>query len=92
MDVSIGGFGQLTATRMPVSTSIYSLTGTGFTQVTQGAAPSAGVLGTFHQSFRPWLGYNVNFRYTRLTEHYSNGNRFIPNSTLGLSPSSSLIR
>lgn len=91
-DLSLGGFGQLTATRTPATTNVYGLTGTGFTQTTQGAAASAGLLATFHQSLRPWLGYNANFGFTRLTEQYSNGMQFVPNSTSGLSPSSSFIR
>jgi opacity protein-like surface antigen len=26
-----------------------------------------------HQQFKPWLGYNVNFGYTRFSENYSSG-------------------
>jgi hypothetical protein len=32
---------------------------------------SLGVLATFRQSFHPWLGYEVNYSYTRFTEKYS---------------------
>lgn len=49
-------------------------------QTTQGTSPSAGVLGTFHQSLRPWLGYNVNLGYSRFSENYSHGFAYIPNS------------
>ncbi len=60
-DISLGTFSQLTATRS--ASRDYS-------QYLQGTSPSAGVLGTFHQQFSPWLGYNVNFGYTRMTENY----------------------
>ncbi len=69
-DLSLGIFGQLTPTRAPVSTTTTSF-GTTIQQKTQGTTPSAGVLGTFHQSFNPWLGYNVNFGYSRFSENYS---------------------
>ena len=77
---------------MPTSTTVFSLSGTDYTQTTQGTAPSAGGLATFHQSFKPWLGYNANFGFTRFTEHYSNGIQFVPNSASGLQPSSSFVR
>lgn len=32
---------------------------------------SMGVLATARQSFHPWLGYEVNYSYTRFTERYS---------------------
>jgi len=32
---------------------------------------SLGTLATFRQSFHPWLGYEVNYSYTRFTERYS---------------------
>ena len=49
-------------------------------QTTQGASPSAGVLATVHQSFKPWVGYSVNFGYSRFTENYSFGSAFISNA------------
>jgi hypothetical protein len=33
---------------------------------------SMGGLGTVRQSFKPWLGYEVNYSYTRFSERYSN--------------------
>jgi opacity protein-like surface antigen len=90
MDVSVGVEGDLTITRMPTSTYVYGSSGAEFTQVTQSAAPSAGAFASFHQSFKPWLGYNVHFGYTRFTEHYSNANQF--NSSLGIPVGSSFIR
>ena len=60
--VSVGGFPQLTATRI-------SQTGSNF--VTESLSPSAGVFATFQQSFKPWLGYSANFGYTRATFRYS---------------------
>jgi len=32
---------------------------------------SLGGLATVRQSFHPWLGYEVNYSYTRFTERYS---------------------
>lgn len=60
--ISLGAFAQLTTTRsqdIPYNTTIV-----------QATAPSAGVLGTFRQTFSPWLGYSVNLGYSRLSEHY----------------------
>jgi len=34
------------------------------------------VLGVVHQQFKPWLGYNVNFGYSRFSENYSMGSSF----------------
>ena len=72
MDLSAGIFGQLTEARTPTTTS--TQLGNSFVfvkQQTQTYSPSAGVLGTFHQSFKPWLGYNVNVGYTRFSDNYS---------------------
>jgi opacity protein-like surface antigen len=91
VDMSLGLYGQQTVTRMPTSTTVYS-TGTRYTQVTQGTAPSAGLLATFHQSFSPWLGYNVNFGFTRLTEHYSNAFEGTSKSGATLPSASGFIR
>jgi len=77
IDLSLGISGQLTAARTPVTTDIVS-SGNFVTQKTQSSSPSAGVLGTFHQSIHPWLGYNVNLGYTRFTQSYSNVVGFIP--------------
>lgn len=76
-DISIGVFGQLTRTRAPGNT-LEDQYGSFSTQTTQGTSPSAGVLGTFHQSFRPWLGYNVNLGYSRFSENYSQGSAYVP--------------
>jgi opacity protein-like surface antigen len=91
LDVSLGLDAELTGARMP-TTTISASNGTGYTQVTQGASPAAGVFGTLHQSFTPWLGYNVNFGYTRFSENYSNGQESVPTSTSTLPTSSSFIR
>jgi len=82
MDVSLGILGQLTDARTP-TTSVVQTPGSDLhdiftTQTNQGTSPSAGVLGTFHQSFKPWLGYNVNVGYTRFSENYSYGSAFVP--------------
>lgn len=74
-DVSIGIFGQLTDTRTPITSTLFS-GGVTTDQTTQGPSQSSGVLGSFRQSFKPWLGYGVNFGYTRLTENYSHGEAF----------------
>jgi opacity protein-like surface antigen len=42
---------------------------------------AAGVLGVFHQQFKPWLGYNVNLGYTRSTVNYSYESSFTPTSS-----------
>jgi hypothetical protein len=76
-DISLGVFGQLTPSRTPVATNTLA-TGTTIIQTTQGTSPSAGVLGTFHQSLRPWLGYNVNLGYSRFSENYSRGAEYLP--------------
>jgi opacity protein-like surface antigen len=78
-DISLGIFGQLTNTRAPMTT-YNEPAGTFVTQKTQAMTPSAGVLGTLHQSIKPWLGYNLNVGYTRLTANYSYVEGFIPNS------------
>jgi hypothetical protein len=36
----------------------------------QGANSSTGALFQFHQSFKPWLGYEINYGYQRFSEHY----------------------
>jgi hypothetical protein len=58
--ISLGAFSQLTIDR---SGEMY-----GFAM--QGTAPSAGALGTFRQTFSPWLGYSVNLGYSRVSEQY----------------------
>lgn len=77
-DISMGVFGQLTLARMPANTFSNQF-GTYTFQNTQGTSASAGVLGTFHQSFRPWVGYNINLGYSRFNEDYSEGAGLIPN-------------
>jgi hypothetical protein len=71
---SLGTFGQFTPTRID-SRSVPDVYGVnGVPQMyfsTSGASPTAGVLGTFRQQFRPWLGYSVNMAYTRLTERFT---------------------
>jgi opacity protein-like surface antigen len=93
MDVSLGVFGQLTPSRTPTETITQSA-GTSFIQSIQGTSASAGVLGTFHQSFGRWLGYSVNLGYSRFTENYSQGTEFIPNPSYvpHLNPTSSFAR
>ena len=88
MDVSLGLFGQLTPTRTPITT-MRETNGVDITQITQGTSPSAGVLGTFHQSIKPWLGYNVNLGYSRFSESYSLGHTFVPDQPSMVSPPSS---
>jgi opacity protein-like surface antigen len=85
IDFSLGVFGQLTPTRLPTTTTSRSV-GIDAMQTTQGTSPSAGVLGTFHQSFKPWLGYNVNLGYSRFSENYSRGEAFVPNKGTTASP------
>ena len=73
-DISVGIFGQLTPARTPTTSETIStptVSGESFFQKTQGTTPSVGVLGTLHQQFNRWLGYNVNVGYSRFTENYS---------------------
>jgi len=79
-DLSVGIYGQLTNTRTPTTVDVQP-EGTFTNQVTQGTSDSPGVTATFHQSFKPWLGYNVNFGYSRFSENYSNGDSFVPSKT-----------
>jgi len=48
----------------------------------QGTAPSTGTLGTFRQTFSPWLGYSINLGYARVSEQYrsDNGNYGFPDN------------
>jgi hypothetical protein len=87
MDFSLGIFGQLTPARTPTETADF-LNGTAYDQTVQRTSPSVGVLGTFHQSFRSWLGYSVNFGYSRFSEQYSQGTYF-PNPSMPTQPISS---
>lgn len=78
-DFSVGVFGQLTPTRVPIVVTPFTTptsSGQNVFQETQGTSASAGVLATFHQQFKPWLGYNVNAGFSRFTENYSSGTSF----------------
>ena len=81
--ISIGAFGQLTPTRAP-----YNITTPSgyeqFDQKTQSSSPSPGVLGTFHQSFGRFLGYDVNAGYTRFRQSYSEFSGYLPISKPGI--------
>lgn len=59
LDASANVFGQFTG----------STSGNG---ISDKPSRSVGALATFRQSFKPWLGYEVNYSYTRFTEFYSN--------------------
>ena len=81
MDLSIGAFSQLTVARTPtISGNPLGNSYVFVQEKTQTSSPSAGVLGTFHQSFKPWLGYNVNVGYTRLSENYVSASGYISSS------------
>jgi opacity protein-like surface antigen len=58
MEGAVAVFGQFTGTT----------SGDG---VKDSPTESLGTLATFRQSFHPWLGYEVNYSYTRFTERYS---------------------
>ena len=90
-DLSVGAYGQLTETRMPTTTYVEP-DGVLTTQFSQSSSPSPGVFGTFHQSFKPWLGYNVNFGYTRFSENYSYGETFVSTVTPPVSSLSSFAQ
>jgi hypothetical protein len=72
VDVSIGVDAQLLATRTTDS-SITTGSQSIFQEQTQGTSPTAGLFGSFHQQFRGWLGYDVNFGYTRTDVEHSVG-------------------
>ena len=90
-DVSIGTYGQLTYTRTPTASQTI-VNGTSTTEQTQGTSDSAGVLRTVHQQFRPWLGYDVNFGYSKFTEEFSHGQQFVPTPSSAFPASSSFTR
>jgi hypothetical protein len=58
LDLSINALGQFTG----------SSSGNG---VVDDPSSSAGGLASVRQSFHPWLGYEINWSYTRFTEQYS---------------------
>src|SRR6202453_2800606 len=58
MEGAVAVFGQFTGTS----------NGNG---ITDNPTDSLGALATFRQSFHPWLGYEVNYSYTRFTDPYS---------------------
>lgn len=66
--ISLGAFGSLTPTHLNTNNF-----GTGYQRISN----SPGVLGTFRQTFRPWLGYSVNMGYTRATER-AEGTSYFP--------------
>lgn len=76
-DLSVGLLGQMTFARNP-TTSAVSAEGTTFTQSNMSQSPSTGKLVTFHKAYGPYLGYNVNFGYTRFTQINSLGQGFTP--------------
>lgn len=59
MDVAANVFGQFTS----------STSGNG---IKDSPSRSSGALATFRQSYKPWIGYEVNYSYTRFSEFYSN--------------------
>jgi opacity protein-like surface antigen len=58
MDGAVAVFGQFTG----------SSNGNG---IKDSPTDSLGTLATFRQSFHPWLGYEVNYSYTRFSERFS---------------------
>lgn len=70
--ISLGAFAQLTATRIDTSAESFN---------TESMPPSAGVFGTFRQTFSPWLGYSVNMGYTRASERGTYGAGFESSNT-----------
>jgi hypothetical protein len=59
IDAAVNAFGQFTS----------STSGNG---VSDNPSRSTGGLATVRQSFKPWLGYEINYSYTRFSEFYSN--------------------
>jgi hypothetical protein len=81
VDFSVGVYAQLLATRT-TDTTVTTGIQTVFQEQTEGLSPSGGVLATFHQQFRGWVGYDVNFGFTRADEEHSVGTI----STIGTNP------
>lgn len=71
-DLSMGVFGDFTATRSPGYTTGSGTTLNSETR-SQAAVPAAGVVATFHQQLRPSLGYSVTAGYTHTTFNYTYG-------------------
>lgn len=84
-DVSLGLMGQMTFSRNPTSFNVYP-EWTGVSQQSQAASPSAGALFTFHGAMKPYLGYNVNFSYTRFTQTDSEGSGYVPGQGTEIPP------
>jgi len=76
-DISVGLLGQMTFARSP-TTSAVSNGVTTDTLLNMSQSPSAGRLVTVHSGYKPYLGYNINFGYTRFTQINSGGQRFTP--------------
>jgi len=72
VDIAVGLNGQLLSTRTS-DTTLNSSNQTFFQEQTQGTSPSLGLTASFHQQFRGWLGYDVNFGYTRTDLEHSVG-------------------
>ena len=70
-DLTLAIFADLTANDSSSSTS-----GTGISLITksssQTASPAVGALASFHQQFRPWLGYRATATYFHPTFEYTN--------------------
>jgi opacity protein-like surface antigen len=78
--ISIGAFGQMTPSRAPFNiTNPYGPSSDyeQFEQKRQSSSPSLGVLGSFHQSFGRFLGYDVYAGYTRFRQSYSDLSGFL---------------
>jgi len=70
-DVTLAIFADLTANNSSTTTS-----GTGASLITksnsQTASPAVGALASFHQQFRPWLGYRATATYFHPSFEYAN--------------------
>lgn len=87
-DVSLGLLGQMTFARNPATFTVYP-EWTVANQQSQAASPSAGALFTFHGAMKPYLGYNVNFGYTRFTQTDSEGSGYVLGQTTQTPPGGS---
>jgi hypothetical protein len=69
-DITLAAFGNFTPGR-----SFTSTTGTGDSAVTasymQSTTPAVGALASFHQQFRPWLGYRITAAHSEPTFEYT---------------------
>jgi opacity protein-like surface antigen len=87
IDVAGGVMGQMTFARSPVSVDVEQ-NFTSVSEKSQSLSPSPAALFTFHQAIRPYLGYNVNYSYTKVKQSFAEGSGTINYSNGTTTPTS----